>query len=303
MAGAVIGSTVLEIAKTRKQNMGGAVIGSTIKEKMKSKWGAVNINTSCNLNCPFCYLGKKPENRTMTRETSEILANYAAEKWEGVAIIGTEPLLNEESVEIANIFARRTRTHIITNCVNLSEFAEKIKAVRRIDISLDGGPETYCRSKSFEAIAEGAGKWKNFSDGEIFALHVLSAGNCRKRNIEDMLRAGPMLGSEKTVFSPFIRTIGGNHVEPVSLKEITKILSAFSGENWILIIDPYHALIEGRDWDEMKIEVSSVLSPKNLLIVDFDPGDRIDRVDIDGLTRHPFIALHPGIKVPGRELT
>lgn len=301
MSGAVIGSTIINTV--RGEDMGGVVAGSTMQDLAQSqkKWGALVINTGCNLTCPYCYLGKKNGNETMLPETAEKLVNYARKNWEGVVIVGTEPLLNEQSVEIVNIFAAQVKTHLITNGVNLEQFADSIKNVQRIDVSLDGGQRTYQRSGSFEQILGGARKWKKLSGGELFVIHVLSQENSGGENIRDMLEAGSLFGAEKTIFSPYIRTIGGSEVAAVSVKTIADSLRDFAEENWILIIDPYHALIEGRGWDEVRNDVSC-LPARKVLTINFDPGDKIDRVDVNGNFHHPYLALHPGIRLSGKKM-
>lgn len=265
MTGAVVGSTIMDTC------ISGVVAGSTMREVFASqkKWGAPMINTGCNLECPRCYLGEKDGNATMSLETAQKLADYATKNWEGVVIIGTEPLLDERSIEVVNIFSLSVRTHLITNGINLNQFADRIKNVRRIDISLDGGPKTYQRGGNFQQILTGALKWKNLSGGKIYVLHVLSQENCKSENIEDMIAAGPLFDAERVVFSPYIQTIGGSTATPFPIKKIVESLRDFAGENWTLIIDPYHAFFERREWDKIKEDVSC-LPQRNVLVVGFD---------------------------------
>jgi hypothetical protein len=44
------------------------------------------------------------------------------------------------------------------------------------------------------------------------------------------------------------------------------------------------------------------LPEKNLLLIDFDPSDRVKRIGIRGNEEHPFMALHPGVKLPGKKM-
>ena len=100
-----------------------------------------------------------------------------------------------------------------------------------------------------------------------------------------------------------IQTIGGRcEIATIPIKKIPGLLRDFSwNKDWTLIIDPYHALLEGREWDKIKEDVSG-LPEENVLIIDFDPGEKIDRVDVSGNFHHPFLALHPGIKLSGVKL-
>jgi sulfatase maturation enzyme AslB (radical SAM superfamily) len=306
MTGAVTGSALEYIVKTMKRrlDMGGVVAGSTMFDIgfAERKWGAIMINTGCNKNCRACYLGPKVDNVAMSKEIVVALVEHGKKNWDGVAIIGTEPLLDDLSVETINAFASAIRTHVMTNGVNLGKFANKLNGVERIDISLDGGPKTYCRSGDFQDIIRGASRWKEATGKEVYALNMLSDENCQEKNVEDMLQAGVLIGAEKTLFSPYIRTIGGSDVVPASLEHIVDVLRHFPGANWFLTVDPYHAILEWKKWQDVKNNLVSALSPENLLIIDFDPGDMIVRVDINGRAHHPLIALHPGIKLPGAKL-
>jgi MoaA/NifB/PqqE/SkfB family radical SAM enzyme len=276
--------------------MGGVVIGSTMEQVfLGQRWLALMINTGCNLNCPMCYLGKKESNENMKLKVAEKLANMADD---GIAIIGTEPLLNEDSVEIVEFFSSVKRTHLLTNGVNLEKFAGKLRRVERIDVSMDGGPKTYCRSESFAAIHRGVQKWRELSGGKVYMLITLSKQNIL--NIADILEGSRILEAERALFSPYVKTLGGNNgVTPVTTEEIVRALIPFAGENWKLMIDPYHAIFEWREWEKIKRDMDA-LPEKNQLIIDFDPGERIRRIGIDGKEKHPFMALHPGIKFQER---
>jgi sulfatase maturation enzyme AslB (radical SAM superfamily) len=304
MSGAVTGSALEYIlsAEEKEKTMGGVVVGSSMKNILrdKKKWAAVMINTACNQNCPACYLGKKSTNVTMLKNVAEKLAKYARENFDGIAVIGTEPLLDCWSIEIIEIFSNSLRTHVMTNGVNLHAFMNR--NVHRIDISLDGGPKTYRRDAEFRVIVQNARRWKKWSGNELYALHMLTRENCKESIVQDMLWGSELIGADKTLFSPYVRTIGGSSVQPASIGEITGVLSRFAEENWLLTIDPYHAILEQSSWYEFKDIAKSILPPENLLVVDFDPGDKIVRIDIDGNAHHPFLALHPSIKLPGVKL-
>lgn len=281
--------------------MGGVVVGSTMEKIYAGqKWLAVIINTRCNISCPMCYLGEKSPDQIMSLEIARWLSNYAVRNCDGIAVIGTEPLLNEESVEIIQVFAERIRTHIMTNGVNLEKFAERISGISRVDVSLDGGPKTYSRSESFATIQRGAHKWKNMNGGKVYVINTLSLENIS--NIDDMLEGSRLLGAEQTFFSPYVRTLGGyTGATPLRTTEIVKALLPFSGERWKLLLDPYHAIFESREWSLIKKD-TEILPEENRLIIDFDPAERVRRVDANGCEHHPFIALHPGIRLPGKKI-
>lgn len=281
--------------------MGGVVIGSTMELVAGGQqWGAVMINTACNMKCPTCYLGAGKavpvQNQTMSLDLAGRLANLS--DLDGVAIIGTEPLLDDQSIDVINAFCSKIKTHIITNGLNLARYAKRIK-VSRIDISLDGGPKTYSRNGSFEVIQRGVEKWRGISSGEVFALHILHEENIS--NIRDMLEGSRLLGVKQTFFSPYVKTLGGYaETSPVKTTRIVQALRPFIGEQWKLLLDPYHAIFEWREWEVIKQEVEPL--GDNLLLIDFDPGDRVRRITIDGSEKHPFMALHPGIKLAGKKI-
>lgn len=282
--------------------MGGVVVGSTMEKIYTGqKWLAVMINTRCNISCPMCYLGEKSPDQTMSLEIARRLSDYAVHNCDGIAVIGTEPLLNEESVEIIQVFAERIRTHIMTNGVNLEKFAERISGVSRVDVSLDGGPKTYPRNRSFVMIRRGVQKWKKSNkNGEACVINTLSLENIS--NIDDMLEGSRLLEVKQTFFSPYVRTLGGyTGATPLRTTEIVKALLPFSGERWKLLLDPYHAIFESREWSLIKKD-TEILPEENRLIIDFDPGERVRRVDANGREHYPFLALHPGIRLPGKKI-
>jgi hypothetical protein len=131
---------------------------------------------------------------------------------------------------------------------------------------------------------------------------MLTRENCNESAIQDMLWGSELIGADKTLFSPYVRTIGGSSIQPASIGEIASILSRFEKENWLLTIDPYHAIIEQTGWDKFTNIARSILPSDKLLVVDFDPGNKIVRIDINGYAHHPLIALHPDIKLPGVRL-
>jgi len=278
--------------------MGGVVMGSSMTEVVEGqRWLAVTVNTSCNLSCPMCYMGNpKGRNQTMSSEMVERLIRKAKrENWNGVAIVGTEPLLDEKSVHVVNTFARSVRTHVMTNGLSLERFGDKIHLVKRLDVSLDGGPRTYSRGGLFPSIKKGLSKWRHGNpNGEVCVVNTLFRENIG--NVGDMLEGSSLLGVDQTFFSAYVRTLGGGEgVTPLRTKEIVSALLPFVKGKWKLMIDPYHALFEWCGWRKLKRDVS-VLPRRNRLIIDFDPGERIRRVDVNGVERHPFIALHPGLK-------
>ena len=281
--------------------MGGVVIGSTMELVAKGQqWLGLIINTGCNLDCPICYLGDKKLNLTMDTIIAKKIAGLS-KNLDGIAIIGTEPLLDEGSVKIINIFSGVSKTHIMTNALNLEKFADRLSAVRRIDISLDGGPKTYKRGGSFNEIREGAKKWQDINGGELCVMHTISGENIE--HIDDMLAGSRLFEAKKTFFSPYVRTLGGGKgATPVSVRGLAGALSPFTSDGgWKLMVDPYHAIFEWREWSMIKKDIL-VLPSTNRLIIDFDPGDRVRRIEVDGKERHPFIALHPGIKLTGKKV-
>lgn len=279
--------------------MGGVVIGSSMENVAQGQnWLALFINVKCNLDCSICYLGEKKSKQPMSIDMAKRL-NKLAREYDGVAVIGTEALFDEQSVEIVNLLSLSNRTHIITNGVNLEKFADKITRVQRVDVSLDGGPKSYPRGASFAKICDGARMWKDLNNGELYVLNVLYGANIQ--NIDDMLEGGHLFNADGVLFSPFVSTLGGrSQATPLSTEEIVQSLLPFAGGNWKLMVDPYHAIFEWRNWDTIK-EVLKQLPEKNLLLIDFDPGDRVKRVGIDGSEKHPFLALHPGIILPGKK--
>ena len=305
MGGVILGSAMECVIHSQKEirnnfqkgeaEMTGAFVGSSAELIVKeaSRWGAVCINTGCNLACSHCYLGEKKGNEAMSSEIAEKIAGMP---WSGIVIVGTEPFLDEDSVKIAEIFAKRPGTRALTNGVNLGKFARRVASLEAVDISLDGGPKTYSRGPDFSSIVESSGIWRNVSGKDVFALHTLTVQNLG--NIGDMLEGSRLIGSASTYFSPMIPTLGGCNLPPVSVEQIVQALKSFAGGNWKLVVDPIHAFASQETWDKIK-DLMTGLPEENRLIADFDPGERVVRINHMGRAFHPFFSLHPGIKLPG----
>lgn len=334
MAGANLGSKILSLARKAEARMGGIAIGSKMLLVISGKdaimtgvaigskiglianidqyYLGVSVNTGCNLHCPPCYLGEKGKNRTMDLD---IARQVAALPCAGLVAVATEPLYDEASVEVVALMASiAPRMRMITNGVNLEQFAHLITALEAVDISLDGGPQFYDRSPDFGRIVAGARQWKEVSGGkDVYALHTLTSRNCRAENIADMLAGSEAIGASMSFFSPFIPTLGGGDRSfLVGIDEIVERLLPFQGQSdWVLVGDIIHVLAEWmwcdankvkeRKWSEFK-SIMEQLHPEHRLIVDADPGDYVVRVDVDGVIRHPLVAAHPGLDVPGRRL-
>lgn len=277
--------------------MGGVIIGSAmesvIKGDMTEVCGSVCINTGCNLACIHCYLGKKIGNEVMLPEIAEKIARMS---WRKVVIVGTEPFLDENSVKIVEIFAKRPGTRVLTNAVNLGKFAQRVASLEAIDISLDGGPETYSRGPDFSSIIESSKIWRDVSGRDVFVLHTLTLQNLG--NISDMLEGSRLIGATSTYFSPMIPTLGGCSLPPISVEQIVQALKSFAGGNWKLVVDPIHAFASWETWNKIKDCMSS-LPEENQLVADFDPGERVVRIDHLGRARHPIFSIHPGVSIPG----
>ena len=277
--------------------MTGANLGSASEQLFFAKWLAIQINQQCNMHCPYCYLGAKVGDAVIN---DELIEKIIALQPSGVVVVATEPLYDERSVDVVSVLAKEVRTRIITNGKNLFQFAGRILDIEAVDISLDGGPKTYCREASFDDVAQGALKFKEISGKDVYALHTLTVENLA--HIGDMLKGSRGIGATKSYFAPVIRTVGGGENQPVPTEKLVEHLKPFVGQSkWTLVIDPIHAILNWEGWGEMKRLVGQ-LPEDHRIIFDSDPGDWIRRIDVNGETFHPVFALHPRISFPGQKL-
>ena len=99
----------------------------------------------CNLSCPYCYLGK---NKVKEEMTTEEWLNVIKEIpfYSLITLVGGEPLLREDFVEIFKACAKKTnyKTHLVTNGILFND--EIISALVKyklllLSVSLDGWME------------------------------------------------------------------------------------------------------------------------------------------------------------------
>lgn len=214
MAGAMAGTAMLYMPKWEAKIMTGAMAGAAMlyvpKETKKLHTVALTINNACNLKCPHCYLQYEGVTGTLSEENAKKIFNS---DFKHLAIVGKEPTLNPGLVKelaVENSKLGR-RTSIITNGVNLHSLSKQtLSLLDYIDISFDGGPETYnqVRSGDFKRVLTNAIQAHEQGVRSVNALHTLYAENIR--NIEDMVSVGSLFKFDHIVFSPYISYNSGN---------------------------------------------------------------------------------------------
>lgn len=176
---------------------------------------SLTINNVCNLECPHCYLNVAGKGTASEKVIDKIFEEPPAK----IAIVGMEPLHDPRSAAIVRDIARRgkateTFVSMVTNGLGL-KFLRGVpheELPDLIDISLDGGPESYKRFRGngkdlFPLIKEGAERFRaEYPDIPVNVLHTLFAENTTPETIADMVEGGRLVSSSKgdILFSPYV---------------------------------------------------------------------------------------------------
>jgi sulfatase maturation enzyme AslB (radical SAM superfamily) len=298
--------------------MAGVTAGSAIlnvKETGKLHTLTVTVNNQCNLKCPHCYLQYQGRSGLIAPDAVDYL--FAGEtSMRHIAIVGMEPLATKSSVEICRSIAVRAKragltSSLITNGLNLNWLGqEALSNLDFIDISLDGGWETYKRYRGGDlAKIEQGIAWatalgfKQFNALEVLNDQTLGA-------IDDTMDFAGSQPFHHIMFSPYIPTEvqGDNTVSMIPLHQLLASLqksSAFmADERAFLTIDIYHCWYEGISLDEARTIAKQAGMAHKVHFISCDPTALgVIRLTYDGLVLSSFDALHTqGYQSKGRPI-
>lgn len=285
MAGAIAGTAILNCGLTNELD--------TV---------TLTINNSCNLTCPHCYLQYDDHGSIID---GEVLRAVCVANFRHLAIVGKEPLLDSASIELCDRIAERCvslsrSVSLVTNGLGLLSVPPTLlKSLAYIDISLDGGPNTYhvYRRGSLAKIVAGLAHLAQNRFNQINALHVLNDSSIEF--LADMVKVSEMAEFQKIMFSPYIRTMnhGTNEVKVVPLERILETLSRSSPfmeqANAFLLVDVNHLAQAG--WTETEFTQLAArlgLVAKIRLISDDPLLYGIIRVTYDGFVLTPLQSIH-----------
>lgn len=110
----------------------------------------------CNLNCPYCYVGKERiKDELTTQEWFDIIEQIPFYSF--VTLVGGEPLIRKDFIEILERTAKKTfgKLNVVTNGILINE--EIIDAFIRtkmmlLSVSLDGYGESHDKNRGQEGI-------------------------------------------------------------------------------------------------------------------------------------------------------
>ena len=280
----------------------------------------VMINGLCNYHCPHCYLGEEDSptrfsqiNRVMKKETVDLLfceIDRFPEKITNIAVVGMEPFINKESVEILRLLGRGCLERgiiygSITNGSKLEENFPDDVVFDYLDVSFDGGTETYLdyRGGKFSKVLQGILHTAERGTKKINILNTLSDRNIGNINdmIQGMKKVREIVPQGITMFSPFVQTRHGrNIVKMLPTLEIVQTLSQSSfmemdPETCYLVLDRYHFLSRGEREENVVDaiqDISNDLCDRVMLCGDPLIDGEILRITIDGLVIHALESLH-----------
>ena len=285
--------------------MSGVVAGSAIAMysdcSSDLRLVALTVNNVCNLQCPHCYLQYDAPDHYIADDHIEHLLS---EPFEHLAIVGKEPFVTPAVARRTVALAARAReagktVSAITNGFGLDFLhPDQLGPFAFIDVSFDGGAETYGRFRGaswsrlrqcLESVAS--------SSVRLNALHTLYAENLPC--IDDMLTVAELADFVQIIFSPYMETEneGINRVSKTPVTEILHALSisgAFVAERKArLLLDSYHLAPDGLSTVEAQELTARLGLDAKTHFVPFTPLQvGTVRVTYDGLVMAPAVALH-----------
>jgi sulfatase maturation enzyme AslB (radical SAM superfamily) len=286
--------------------MAGAIAGTAILNANKSSnilhTITLTINNNCNYKCPHCYLQYKSKKNFIGYDT---LDSIFKSNFVHLAIVGQEPLYNKESIElfekIVNLAIENSKTiSLVTNGSNLIQISPNIiKNIDFIDISFDGGPQTYSnfRNHSFDSLIKGIDYLKQYGVKKINALHTLYQENINY--IDDLIAINKYAEFSNIMFSPYLITEnhGANKVNAISISDILNTLNCsrpfLNTNEAFILIDKYHL-----DQDNISLEYLNTIANNlklynKIKVFSNDPlYNGIIRVTFDDIVLTPGNSLH-----------
>jgi hypothetical protein len=222
-----------------------------------------------------------------------------------LAIVGKEPLADQESAAITSYLVEKCSAagksvSLITNGLGLHFLSDTVlQKLAYIDVSFDGGPETYgmYRRSSWQKLAKNVHRLFNKGIVRMNALHVIN--DTTIHNLSDMLRVDELGPFERIVFSPYLATknFGANSVKPVSLTTLLRMIAAtpqfLAKENTTLLLDDIHFSQTAENKQAVIAAARELEILNKIRIVDGDPLDfGIIRATYDGYLLTPLDSLN-----------
>jgi molybdenum cofactor biosynthesis enzyme MoaA len=221
-----------------------------------------------------------------------------------VAIVGKEPLVDSASIRTTERLVRECAlagktVSLITNGIGLHRLSsEGVQLLEWIDVSLDGGPQTYAgyRRGNFDRILENVRSAIERGARSINALHTVSSVNVL--NINDMMAVRFLADWDRFIFSPYAE-VRNDGVNPTATIPFSKFLQALAeSEAFRRDTDAFVLIGSGRGGGRSQESVIAAVRDAGLvdkvMRVDHDPlllG--YVRLTYDGYVLTPYQSLHP----------
>lgn len=287
--------------------MTGAMAGSTAihhnQRADRLKVITLTINNKCNLSCPHCYLQYDGPELMVAPTLIDAVIESSAQH---IAIVGKEPLVDSRSAEltaqlIERASARGKSVSLVTNGLGLNHLSPtSAAALAWIDVSLDGGPDTYARYRraSLTRVLRNVNACLGSGARSVNALHTLSSENISQ--VDDMMSVSALAEWNTIIFSPYVevRNHGRNATSPVPLSDILRALGqskAFCrNKKAILLLGKDSYLEQGLD-DLHVARLAEIhgLSGKVIQIAHDPLRLGYIRLTYDGYVMTPYESLHP----------
>jgi sulfatase maturation enzyme AslB (radical SAM superfamily) len=303
MAGAIAGTSLVKFKSNGDDKMGGAIAGKAtldLEKTGKLELVTMTVNDECNMSCPQCYLQYDGSKEYISKETQELVLSA---DFKHLALVGKEPLFNMAHTRLTELLAYRTiksgkTVSMITNGTNL-HLIKHPELFSFIDVSFDGGRNTYSRLGDYNAIISSINSLA-LNGGKFNALHTLNKNNID--NISDMVSVNNDANFGIVMFSPYLitRKINKNNgtkfVTAISIEEVLQKMSEnnyfMDAKNTLLNIDIYHAEQENIKMSEVKEAVQKYGLNSKVALFDNELTKYVIRVTYDGLVMSPRDSLN-----------
>jgi MoaA/NifB/PqqE/SkfB family radical SAM enzyme len=262
----------------------------------------LTINNVCNLSCPHCYLQYEGSRAYIPNETIEYIFGAS---FSHLAIVGKEPLVNNQSAQICSHLIGRARRRgisvsLITNGFGLQRLTdESLDALSWIDVSLYRDSSSVALPYRKRAMAPNVTALEALPiriRRHLRMLFTIHSDNWRE--VEQIADIAMMVGAEFVSFSPYQRTKSDGQqsvtmVEPYRLIEAMVPLCGHPAK-WKLIVDSNYLASSGIHQHEF-LKSAKALGER-LVLVSGDPLERgILRVTYDGLVLSPNQSIHTNL--------
>ncbi len=285
--------------------MGGVVTGSEIvtRESQEGRTLGVTVNGYCNLKCSHCYLPRDGPKKVIH---SDLITLYGSAGYDRMVVVGMEPFVDKASKEatlaLLDMAGKKgSSLGVMTNAIGLSQEDAKqlrTRGVSYIDVSMDGGPETYQKRRgvTFSKVEEGINNALR-AGLIVHILHTLYRQNSTTSDIKDMLAVRRSLSlPEKSLilFSPFIPVADreAGEQELGDLLAILKTTSFMDAPKTHLMLDELNTRqFGGIDSPVIRSMIAEKGLEEKVHLASTQSTDRVLRVTWDGWAVHPLASV------------